>query len=602
MRLASIASLGHEAKSAFLRFPAVILCGLGAAWLAIDLINEKGDEPQGMLRTMLVLILGIPLFLAIALVREKPPRISAKAMPWWVTWAAVAGGVAILIAYRHLLGRESGEAAILRYAQLTLSVQLAVAIAPFFGRDEANGFWQYNRRLFLRFFLSGIYAAVFFAGLALAILAVDRLFDLRVNRFIYPRLWFATVFVFLPWHFLAGVPRDLRALEADTEHPRGLRLFAQSMLVPLVLLYLGILFAYTARILVTRQWPQGWVGWLVSFASLFGVLTVLLLQPGRPEPEHRWTDRFARGFFVAILPLLGVLFAALGKRVGQYGWTEKRYWLGVLGAWLAGISLFMLARSARHLKMIPVTLALVALVTAFGPWGAYAVSRRSQTARLEALLERHGLLSDGRLARASTEVPPDDIREISAAVDHLATTYGGVSLARWSPKARTIARHGLFEGGNDQAWRNAFMEEMGLDYMSPWEVATESGQYHVGAEDGRHVDGYERIFECAYFRNAPPTADGRFWARLDEGGHAVEILNGPTVMVSMPLRPLLDRLATVSAKAAPGLPADDLCVAGETPLLRARACFLNVTTRKEEGEAGPAVWTGNGYFLIDEHP
>ena len=601
MRLASLASLGQEAKSTFLRFPAVLLCGLGAAWLAIDLINEKGDAPQGMLRTLLVLILGIPLFLAIALVLEKPPRRPVQPVARWAAWAAVASGVAVLLVYRHLLGREAGEAALLRYVQINLAVQLGVAIAPFLGRGEENGFWQFNRRLFLRFFLSGIYAAVFFGGLALAILAVDRLFDVKVNSVIYPRLWFLTVFLFFPWHFLAGVPRDLRALDADTEHPRGLRRFAQYMLVPLVLLYLTILFVYTAKILVTRQWPQGWVGWLVSFASLFGVLTVLLLQPGRPESEHRWTDRFARGFFIAILPLLGVLFAALGKRVGQYGWTEKRYWLGILGTWLAGIALFMLARRTRHLKAIPATLALTALVTAFGPWGAYAVSERSQSARLEALLERHGLLSGGRLTRATGTVAPDDIREISAAVDYLSSAHGGMSLARWSGKAQTIARPALFEGGNDMAWRNAFLDEMGLEYLAPWETATEEGQYHTG-EEWRDVTGYERLYEAYFYRDTPMMAVGRYWARFDAGGHTVEILNGPTVMVSMPLQPLLDRLATVSGRTATGLPAHDLCVAGETPRLRARVCFVDLSTRKEEGETGRAAWTGNGYFLIDDHP
>ena len=597
MRLASIATLGREAKGTFARFPAVLVCGIGAAWLAIDLLNDK-DPSQGMLRTLVVLVMGIPLFLALALFVEKPPGAAGRSVPRLAGWGAVLAGAAILILYRHLLGRESGEAALLRYVQLTLAVQLAIAIAPFLGRGEANGFWQFNRRLFLRFFLSGIYAVVFFGGLALAILAVDKLFDVKVNDNVYPRLWLLTVFVFFPWHFLAGVPRDLRALDADTEHPRGLRLFTQYMLVPLVLLYLGILFAYTAKILLSRQWPQGWVGWLVSVAALFGVLTVLLLQPGRPEREHRWTDRFALGFFVAILPLLGVLFAALGKRVGQYGWTERRYWLLVLGAWLGGIALFMIFNRSRNLKVIPASLAVVALVTAFGPWGAYAVSRRDQTARLGRLLERHGLLSGGRLSKAATTVPPDDVREISASVDYLATHYGGASLARWSDTVRTTARGGLFEGGDDRAWRNAFLEEMGLAYLHPWEDATEDGQYST-SDDGRDVTGYERLFEVYYYRTSPAMADGRFGARLDEEGLSVEILNGPVVVMSMSLQPLLDRLPEPSPRS---LPAADLCVSGETAALRARACFLSLTTRREEGQAARAAWAGNGYFLLDEHP
>src|SRR6185295_13773789 len=270
MRFASIATLAQEARRTFARFPAVLLCGLGAAWLAIDLINDKPNPPDGSVRTLLVLILGIPFFLALQLLLEKPPWRSPGPPSRAVAIAAVLAGFALLAAYRWGLGRAAGESAFLRYLQLTLAVDVFIAIAPFAGRGEANGFWQFNRRLFLRFFLSGIYAAVFFGGVAAAILAVDRLFDVKVNALIYPRLWFFTVFVFFPWHFLAGVPRDLAALDADVQHPKALRLFTQYLLLPLVVLYLLILYAYTAKIMLTRTWPLGWVGWLVSAASIFG--------------------------------------------------------------------------------------------------------------------------------------------------------------------------------------------------------------------------------------------------------------------------------------------------------------------------------------------
>jgi hypothetical protein len=597
MRLVSIASLAQEARRTFARFPAVIVCGIGSAWLAIVLINDK-SVPDGRLRTLMVLAMGIPLFFALRLLLEKPPWRAPGPPSRAVAIAAGLGGFVLLAAYRHWLGRDAGESAFLRYFQITFALDLAVAIAPFLARGEVNGFWQFNRRLFLRFFLSGIYAAVFFGGLAAAILAVDRLFDVKVNNLTYPRLWFFTVFVFLPWHFLAGVPRDPATLEADTEHPKGLRLFTQYLLLPLVVLYLAILYAYTAKILLFRAWPQGWVGWLVSAASIFGVLTILLLQPGRPEREQRWTDRFALGFFAAMLPLLGLLFAALGKRVGQYGVTERRYWLLILGAWLVGIALFMLFGRSFNLKAIPATLALVALATSFGPWGAYGVSKRSQSARLVALLERHGLLSSGRLARATTTVPREDVREIGAAVDYLATTYGGASLRRWSDLGGG-GKPGLSRD-DDRACRNVFMEEMGLEYIQPWEVVSEAEAYFT-LDEGREVSGYERMYDNFFMRNAPGSTFPRYWGRLDEHGRAVEILNGSAVLVSMPLGPVFDRLTALPVNSGRNVPGAALCVDGASAVLRARACFTHLTL-KQEDPGGRAAWTGNGYILIDEHP
>jgi len=581
----------------------VLLCGLGAAWLAIDLINDKPNPPDGSVRTLLVLILGIPFFLALQLLLEKPPWRSPGPSSRAVAIAAVLAGFALLAAYRWALGQPAGESTFLRYLQLTLAVDVFIAIAPFVGRGEVNGFWQFNRRLFLRFFLSGIYAAVFFGGVAAAILAVDRLFDVKVNALIYPRLWFFTVFVFFPWHFLAGVPRDLSALDADVQHPKALRLFTQYLLLPLVVLYLLILYAYTAKIMLTRTWPLGWVGWLVSAASIFGVLTVLLLQPGRPESEHRWTDRFARLYFAAIVPLLGLLFAALGKRVGQYGVTERRYWLFVLGAWLCGIALFMLFGRSRTLKAIPATLALVALFTSFGPWGAYAVSRRSQSARLTALLARQGLLADGKLAHASNDIPPGQVREISASVDYLATTHGGRSLGRWSDlKGGGRGGGRIFDGDDDRACRNLFMEEMGLTWVGPWDIASKQEEYHTRTDIGRDVAGYERSFDCYFLPGARGGQSPHTWGRFDDRGGAVEILDGAALVLTLPLQPLFDRLAAVPLNSDRTLPAPDLCVEGASAALRARACFTTLTIEAKTGSGGQAALAGNGYILIDQHP
>ena len=41
-------------------------------------------------------------------------------------------------------------------------------------------------------------------------------------------------------------------------------MFAQYTLVPLVSMYLVILTLYFGKVVVTWDWPQGWIGYLVS--------------------------------------------------------------------------------------------------------------------------------------------------------------------------------------------------------------------------------------------------------------------------------------------------------------------------------------------------
>jgi hypothetical protein len=535
MKLTSIASLLGAARRIFLRFPATLLSAMLAAAVAIH-IYDKYPVPDRSTHLLMVAALGIPLFTALRLFWEKSPW----GRPLSYSWLPMAGGAAALFLYWTLLNHDPGSVRYLRYFQISLAVHLAVALAPFLGRGETNGFWQFNRRLFLRSFLSAIYAAVFFGGLALALLAVDNLFDVKVNEKIYPRLWMFTVFVFQTWHFLGGVPSNLAELDRDREHPKALQIFSQYMLVPLVVLYVGILYAYMGKILLTRQWPQGWVGWLVSYAAIFGVLTLLLLHPGRQERENRWMEVFGRAFYVAVLPLLGLLFAALGKRIGQYGMTEKRYFLVVLGVWLGGIALYMLLSAAKDIKIIPATLGMTALLTCCGPWGAYGVSLRSQSRRLESLLTKHGLLADGRIVASAkpVAVPQDDLKEISAAVDYLVENHGAVRLNRWGKKdwAEMASKGNRWE--RTSLISGYFLAAMGLEYLPPW-GRTRSYAHYTAREDEMDIAGFELLvrpdFNCCESDRSAPVGDsegvpagdskdasvrepGKYSACLEEGG------------------------------------------------------------------------------------
>src|SRR5690606_6036994 len=69
-----------------------------------------------------------------------------------------------------------------------------------------------------------------------------------------------------------------------------------------------------------------------------------------------------------------------------YGFTEKRYILMALTVWLAAITVYFLYFRKDDIRLIPVSLALLALASTFGPQSATAISRHSQQQRLAELL------------------------------------------------------------------------------------------------------------------------------------------------------------------------------------------------------------------------
>ncbi|HEV8355450.1 MAG TPA: DUF4153 domain-containing protein, partial [Gemmatimonadales bacterium] len=255
------------------------------------------------------------------------------------------------------------------------------------------------------------------------------------------------------------------------------------VLMPLVAVYLVILTAYLGKVIVTRTWPRGWIGYLVSCVSLAGVLALLLVHPIRERADSRWVNWYGRWWFVAILPSLVMLLMAVGKRLGQYGVTEPRYFLLVLALWMLGLSLYYGVTASRNIKLIPMSLAAVAALTSAAPWGAYAVSRRSQVGRLDRILAANHLGRAGDAGRAAAgAVSFEDRRELSAILRYLSTTRGVAAVAAVMGVPRDTVNIWVKDstqwGGGILGDRLAglAMKHLGLAYVDRWQQeATEPG-------------------------------------------------------------------------------------------------------------------------------
>jgi len=238
------------------RFPLTLLC----AWLlfvagchAIEHTPSGALEAGWMFALGSTSALGLPLTLALVLAAER------YRWPWAGRWLALGGALGLLAGWYALVPAMPDLVWGLRLAVLLLGLHLAVAAAPYLGElrrgADAPGFWRYNEALLRRLLTAGLYAGVLFAGCALALVARRELFAWQTDSD-----WFGYLFVglgtlFNTWFFLAGVPQDFAALEQDAPYPRGLQVFTQFVLLPLVGLYVAILYAYLGRILGQWQLP-----------------------------------------------------------------------------------------------------------------------------------------------------------------------------------------------------------------------------------------------------------------------------------------------------------------------------------------------------------
>lgn len=366
MKLPSINVLVTTAKKSFLRFPLTIITSFIAVIIGIYLIEFNKDIKNMFpyINVMLCLSLGIPLYFCATIISNKKKFDSRKIVI--INLFATAILIAIYFTFPNLESTHNTSLPYIKYGLYNITCHLLVSIIPFAFSKQLNGFWHYNKMLFIRILTSILYSGFIYVGLIIALTALNLLFEIKIHEELYVEIWIVTIGFFNTWFFVSGIPTDFDHLDEIYEYPKGLKTFSQFILLPLLALYLIILYSYGTKILVTWNWPKGIVSYLIIFVSIIGILTFLLLHPYGFQKENSWIKKASKGYYFLLIPLLIILFIAIFMRLNDYGLTINRYSILMLGIWLSVICLYT-ALGKTNIKFIPTSLVLFLLLISFGP-------------------------------------------------------------------------------------------------------------------------------------------------------------------------------------------------------------------------------------------
>jgi hypothetical protein len=428
MKLPSLTSLLDRAIRSFLRFPLAILLAISGTVISIYLVNSERHYNDAYLvrcgNAIVSCYLGMLLSIAVTVWSERK------------AWSRKASAgiqlvvLAMVVLYYFFLPDHFEEKTAIRCTLYALGLHWLIAVIAFAGSYRIEAFWQYNKDLFIRILTSLLYTVVLYAGLALALEAIEHLFDVDLRYKWYADTWCVLIGVFNTWFFLSGFPSGYGDI-TKVDYPKGLKIFTQYVLLPILTVYMGILYVYLFKIVFTAHWPSGWVAYLVLGFSVAGILALLLIYPLRNDENNKWINGYSRFFYFALLPLLAMLGFAISKRIKAYGITELRYFVLLLALWLLLMALYFLFGRKKNIVVIPLTLCLFAFISSFGPWGVFNVSRYSQQHRLQQLLEKNGFFKDGKITASQTKLSLGDRKEISATTEYIVGTHGYESLQPW---------------------------------------------------------------------------------------------------------------------------------------------------------------------------
>lgn len=579
MRLPSIDQIVGETRRTLGRFPFSLASAALATVAAIILIDhEPTDQPTVLFPILLCSVLGFFLVTAIALTAEKMRLSRARSL------TVQATGAVLIIAYGFAVPTDLPKAPTFyldQFSMLLTGLCFFLMVGPFWRKGELIGFWQYNKTIFLRALMSMLFAGVLFAGLAIALAALDNLFGVNIAGKRYAELWVLIAGLFSTTFFLSGIPEDLDALDGSTDYPKGLRVFAQYVLMSLVLVYFVILYAYIGKILIEWNWPKGWVAELILGFTVTGVISLVLLYPMREQNGYGWLKRAWNWYFILLIPLTVVLFLAINRRISDYGVTEGRYIVFAFGVWLCGMIAFFLFGKTKSIKIIPATLCLLSLGLSFGPWGAFAVSENSQVGRLEQLLVKNEIFDGGKVRKAPGKVSVEDAKQISSIVSYLRSSHGLEAIQPWFAENLTADTSFTHSRYKDE---ETVVAMMGVPYYQEWRFPNQSSLFlSTNANADIDISGYDRAVLGARFDatdaiirlqgelrfQTSGTLDTfRFWVQRDSTSTDTAIV---------PIRSVIDSLfaGNITGKRNE-IPPERMTAIGESKDLRVKLCIRTI--------------------------
>lgn len=397
------------------RFPVTISLSTLTTVLVIMAIEaakiKTGNLSEVYIRLGMATALGIPISLLFKFVFERVEKLSLGAK----VSSYILGGVFLVLYYLFWLP-DFEMLAITRYLGVTMALYLLALAAPYC-YHRAN-FEIYITRLITRFIITLVFAGVLQMGLYAILTTLNRLLGVAIYPNLYLYIWITILGVFAPVHFLGGVPSsnlDRR------DFPEVLKVLLVYIIMPLLAIYTSILYIYFAKIIITLQWPVGLVGHLVLWYAVISTITIFLVTP--LEKENKWVKTFVFWFTKVVLPLLVMMFFSLGKRIEAYGVTENRYYVLILGLWVLGTMLYWNFSRRRKNIILPLSLAILALISVCGPFSAYAISIRSQTNRFYNIVTKYDMLRDEKLKTPKTEISDPDKKEINEIIKYFQSNH-----------------------------------------------------------------------------------------------------------------------------------------------------------------------------------
>ena len=313
---------------------------------------------------------------------------------------------------------------------------------------------KYLQSVFSNFVTTGIFTAVLWIGIEIILATVNYLFfysgDSLFFRLTTYSFWFITE-VFGASLFLSLLKKPDDNLE-NYEFPFIFNLLIKFAIIPLIIIYTGVLYIYMARVIISMHLPKGLISHLVLWYTAFSVFIMILITPF--TQKDKFFENFKKYFpYFSILLIFASLFAVF-QRTYQYGITENRYYVLISIFWL----LFCMILYIRNMNVTGVFISLIIcfIISVYTPLSAKNVSNFSQSQRLKRILVKYGALKDGKISKITQKLTNRQGSQIHTTIQYISDNSTIAKLNFKNEKGEIYSTLGDLEKGLDvkESWKD----------------------------------------------------------------------------------------------------------------------------------------------------
>ena len=435
-------------KSGFERFPVTIILAFMHFITGIYIAEIRNFQSDEFIEINFLLFGSIFITAMFEMLYEK---YFYKKNRWLVrgVYSVITFVVSIIFFVEYL--RTNDYYNVYFFTLIPISMVLFLLIPILRKKDNRE---KYLQSVFSNFVTTGIFAAVLWIGIEIILATVNYLFfysgDSLFFRLTTYSFWFITE-VFGASLFLSLLKKPNDNLE-NYEFPFIFNLLIKFVIIPLIIIYTGVLYIYMARVIISMHLPKGLISHLVLWYTAFSVFIMILITPF--TQKDKFFENFKKYFPYFSIPLIFASLFAVFQRTYQYGITENRYYVLISIFWL----LFCMILYIRNMNVTGVFISLIIcfIISFYTPLSAKNVSNFSQSQRLKRILVKYGALKDGKISKITQKLTNRQGSQIHTTIQYMSDNSTIAKLNFKNEKGEVYSTLGDLEKGLDvkESWKD----------------------------------------------------------------------------------------------------------------------------------------------------